>query len=180
MSAGIPTLYRGMRFRSRLEAKWAVFFDRLGWRWTYEPFDLRGYIPDFVLHMHKPLLVEVKPDIDAASLRTHVDKIDASGWADEALVVGVRPIDFKTYRFAGLLRDQGDWKEGVIFICKQCKGWSLCHTHGSFACRACGAGDGHDVRHHWVHGIRDGRVAQGIDSHWASASNAVQWRGAPS
>jgi hypothetical protein len=33
----IETNYAGCRFRSRLEARWAVFFDALGLRWEYEP-----------------------------------------------------------------------------------------------------------------------------------------------
>lgn len=37
----IETEYRGCRFRSRLEARWAVFFDSLGWDWQYEK---EGYI----------------------------------------------------------------------------------------------------------------------------------------
>jgi hypothetical protein len=47
----IETEYRGYRFRSRLEARWAVFFDTLGVSWVYEPegYDLDGlwYLPDF-------------------------------------------------------------------------------------------------------------------------------------
>ncbi len=48
----IQTLYHGYRFRSRLEARWAVFFDALGIKWEYEPegFNLHGniyYLPDF-------------------------------------------------------------------------------------------------------------------------------------
>jgi hypothetical protein len=60
----IETVYKGYRFRSRLEARWAVFFDAMGLEWTYEAqgFDLDGkrYLPDFhltSLGMH----VEVKP-----------------------------------------------------------------------------------------------------------------------
>jgi hypothetical protein len=30
----IPTRYRNTNFRSRLEAKWAAFFDIVGWRWV--------------------------------------------------------------------------------------------------------------------------------------------------
>jgi hypothetical protein len=49
----IPTRYAGCHFRSRLEARWAVFFDALGVAWQYEPegFDLDGqwYLPDFYL-----------------------------------------------------------------------------------------------------------------------------------
>jgi hypothetical protein len=42
----IETLYRGYRFRSRLEARWAVFFDAAGIRWRYEEqgYDLRGVV----------------------------------------------------------------------------------------------------------------------------------------
>ena len=36
----IPTMYKGIKFRSRLEARWAVFFDTLGIEWEYEP---QGY-----------------------------------------------------------------------------------------------------------------------------------------
>ena len=43
----IQTEYKGYRFRSRLEARWAVFFDTLGVKWEYEPegYDLgNGFI----------------------------------------------------------------------------------------------------------------------------------------
>ena len=48
----IETVYNGYRFRSRLEARWAVFFDALGVKYEYEPegFDLGDglyYLPDF-------------------------------------------------------------------------------------------------------------------------------------
>lgn len=49
----IETEYAGCRFRSRLEARWAVFFDALDIRWQYE---VEGYetpegryLPDFLL-----------------------------------------------------------------------------------------------------------------------------------
>lgn len=58
----IPTRYNGVNFRSRLEAKWAAFFDLLGWRWDYEPVDFPGWIPDFVIYgKRNPVYVEVKP-----------------------------------------------------------------------------------------------------------------------
>lgn len=37
----IPTRYAGCHFRSRLEARWAVFFDRLDIEWQYEE---QGYV----------------------------------------------------------------------------------------------------------------------------------------
>lgn len=90
----IETRYSSVQFRSRLEAKWAAFFDLLNWPWEYEPFDLDGYIPDFVLRFRRPLLVEVKPIITeqwqevAAEAHGALDKIERSGWQHEALLVG--------------------------------------------------------------------------------------------
>ncbi len=57
----IPTTYAGVNFRSRLEARWAAFFDLCGWKWDYEPFDLDGWAPDFLLKGKVKALVEVKP-----------------------------------------------------------------------------------------------------------------------
>lgn len=63
----IQTSYKGYRFRSRLEARWAVFFDALGLRWEYETegFDLGTagwYLPDFkVFGERDPVWVEIKP-----------------------------------------------------------------------------------------------------------------------
>lgn len=50
----IETQYAGCRFRSRLEARWAVFFDAAAIPWLYEPegyelSDGRRYLPDFYL-----------------------------------------------------------------------------------------------------------------------------------
>jgi hypothetical protein len=50
----IETLYNGYRFRSRLEARWAVFFDAAGIAYQYEPEGYVGYLgipylPDFYL-----------------------------------------------------------------------------------------------------------------------------------
>ena len=61
----IETYYKGYRFRSRLEARWAVFFDAAGIKYEYEPegFDLDGvwYLPDFYLPWFK-CYVEIKPN----------------------------------------------------------------------------------------------------------------------
>lgn len=82
----IETLYNGYRFRSRLEARWAVFFDTLGVEYKYEPegFDLGGcvlldhfgeniieytlgddhwYLPDFYLPGQQ-CWIEIKPMAD--------------------------------------------------------------------------------------------------------------------
>jgi hypothetical protein len=75
-----PTIYSGVNFRSRLEATWAVFFDIIKWKWDYEPYDLDGWTPDFLLTIpcthsecsgdHK-ILIEVKPYEKIIQFRGH-------------------------------------------------------------------------------------------------------------
>lgn len=63
----IETVYNGYRFRSRLEARWAVFFDAAGIKYEYEPEGFTDgdlcYLPDFYLPDHNTY-VEVKPHRD--------------------------------------------------------------------------------------------------------------------
>lgn len=65
MLHAIETHYKGYRFRSRLEARWAVFFDALGVQYEYEKegYDLDGvwYLPDFWLP-EQQCWVEIKGD----------------------------------------------------------------------------------------------------------------------
>ncbi len=58
----IETEYRGVTFRSRLEARWAVFFDVMEIAWVYEPsgYSTGTYQPDFLLP-EVEFLAEVKP-----------------------------------------------------------------------------------------------------------------------
>lgn len=61
----IETHYKGYRFRSRLEARWAIFFDTLGIEYQYEPegFELGDglrYLPDFWLPELR-YWIEIKP-----------------------------------------------------------------------------------------------------------------------
>lgn len=57
-----PTLYKDRLYRSRLEARWACMFDFMGWQYEYEPFDLNGWSPDFLVKgCAGDILVEVKP-----------------------------------------------------------------------------------------------------------------------
>ena len=66
----IETEYNGYRFRSRLEARWAVFFDALGVDYEYEPegFEMDDgtrYLPDFYLpNIDGGVYVEVKGLMD--------------------------------------------------------------------------------------------------------------------
>lgn len=108
----IETVYRGIRFRSRLEAKWAVFFDAIGWKWQYEPVDFNGYIPDFIIPAHN-LLVEVKPFFGVESiLQEWRDKICDSEWKGVAAIVGTSLAAIEMTD--GTLLDDGDWCCGVF------------------------------------------------------------------
>jgi hypothetical protein len=66
--AAIETRYAGCRFRSRLEARWAVVLDAAGFRWEYEPEGFETpyghYLPDFRIHISPTEMwwLEVKPD----------------------------------------------------------------------------------------------------------------------
>lgn len=65
----IPTEYNGIQFRSKLEAQWAVFFGMVEWEWFYEPYEINGRLPDFIINCGKTnynitqIIVEVKPKI---------------------------------------------------------------------------------------------------------------------
>jgi hypothetical protein len=63
----LPSKYRGITFRSRMEARWAYYFDLLGCSWDYEPeaFPLPqgNYLPDFWCDFQGGgSFVEVKPN----------------------------------------------------------------------------------------------------------------------
>jgi len=63
--SAIPTVYKGIKFRSRLEVMWAVFFDELGYNWKYEYKSYKlpsgWYLPDFYFPSLK-VFAEVKPN----------------------------------------------------------------------------------------------------------------------
>ena len=83
----VDTEYKGYLFRSRLEARWAIFFDACGVDWEYEPegYDLGEglcYVPTFLLHgvdgrCGGDLFVDVKErmtDLDALKINLFVDQ----------------------------------------------------------------------------------------------------------
>jgi hypothetical protein len=178
----IPTRYAGVQFRSRLEAKWAAMFDLLGWLWEYEPLDLDGYIPDFVLQFDRPMIVEVKPLMgrphswlrDGAALSA-LKKIDASGWFSHGLLLGLSP--YSSSDTDGYVADGNPLNAGVLFdvweggTYSSVFGISACcggpiDVIGEFTCRRCGLHD-------------KGPTLQStakITALWREAGNRVQWR----
>ena len=165
---GIPTSYGGIDFRSRTEARWAAFFDLCGGTWDYEPLDLRGYIPDFVVYFFEPLIVEVKGGaltIDA--LMAHAGKIDRSGWEGEAVIVGATP---GKHPEIGIGNDNGkkgfglSWAPMMFQRCQSCARLSMYHSVGSYHCRNNGCSDGD-------HCLRD----EATEPYWREACNMTRW-----
>jgi hypothetical protein len=84
----IETHYAGYRFRSRLEARWAVFFETAGIPFLYEPegFNLDGlyYLPDFWLPDQR-FWAEIKPEtpLDASSVEK-VERLAVGEYQAEA------------------------------------------------------------------------------------------------
>jgi hypothetical protein len=90
---GIPTIgVRGIQFRSRIEAQWAYIFEKLGWNWEYEPIDLDGYIPDFIVKFgDEDFLIEIKGDTNIWKeevYKPHKEKIIKSGWNKSFIILG--------------------------------------------------------------------------------------------
>jgi hypothetical protein len=93
--AAIPTVYNGIRYRSRPEAKWAAFFDLLNWKFVYEPADFGSWSPDFLLVRfdgRDGYYVEVKP-INAFDAETAAKMVagSPSRRTVSLLLVGIQP-----------------------------------------------------------------------------------------
>lgn len=83
MKKAIKTVYGGHKFRSRTEARWAVFFDKLKIPYLYESegYDLDGlwYLPDFWIESWNAF-VEIKgPVPDDVEIRKCNDLLISTG-----------------------------------------------------------------------------------------------------
>ncbi len=134
MLKAIETHYNGYRFRSRLEARWAAFFDTLGVRYEYEPegFDLDGlwYLPDFWLPMER-IWVEIKPAnsptpieierLSQSSYQSWIESLEIDAemhQADHVLLAGSPGLDGE-YE-ARWLHNGRIYQRGNLFICLVC------------------------------------------------------------
>lgn len=103
-----PVIYNNIQFRSRLESRWAAFFDLMAWEYTYEPYDLERWSPDFKLitEMGSEFLVEVKPTelIDKA-LRLKI--ANATGFSSGILLVSESPFNYPYPNCIGLTSIDG-------------------------------------------------------------------------
>lgn len=186
---GIPTTHAGTRFRSRLEARWAAFFDAIGWAWEYEPFDLDGYIPDFVLLGDAPVLVEVRPIATVAEAE-HIANCVPLHPTYPPLVVGCAPLlpDWSGEPCCiGAVGQYGygdpDDLSDNLGVCEA--EWGSCVACGRLYVVHVGGGwvPHPDSCSHLANarsGARGPGIGpeeeQGIRRLWAEARNATQWR----
>jgi len=186
-NVGIPTLYKDIQFRSRLEARYAVYFDLLGWEWAYEPIDLPGWIPDFVLFSssQENVFVEVKPISNFVEFEDRgkvVGALEQSKYSGAPiLVLGCRTWKIDSGRLAfGWLGDRTYQSEGYIFVpvymIKYKYSWGfktpLIHRlpgqYGGYQWKG--------YRDYTVFGGEAGEESNDFLSLWAKAGNTVQWK----
>jgi len=103
-------VYRGYRFRSRLEARWAVFFDSIGLQFEYEPegFVLPSgqcYLPDFCVvtpqgkrcwYEVKPITTRVDAKFDEFKFATIDHLFDGDAYPFRGCLLSGDPCDFLT------------------------------------------------------------------------------------
>lgn len=110
----IQTMYSGCRFRSRLEARWAVLLDRLGADWEYEPegfvlSDGTYYLPDFVVHNVKlfpgdDVWIEVKGEMT----QKDADKVNMFAFPD-GMLTGLDMPERKIFVVGGIPHFNSFW-----------------------------------------------------------------------
>ena len=185
---GIPTKHKGRQYRSRLEARWATYFDMLGWRYEYEPFDLAGWIPDFVLlGTCEDVLVEIKPVVSFPE--DVADKIKRAEPEQEVLILGctipVRTFDESNDSCVGWISISHGWDDAVIGDIRQCytSSGEICRYKSDVVTRSVSIGFGlcplHPPGHDRISGKWEGiRMDWSYDviGLWTEAGNQVQWK----
>lgn len=151
----IETRYKGYRFRSRLEARWAVFFDALGIRWEYEKegYDLENfgyYLPDFWLEniglrdRNPGIWAEIKPKTPSEIEENKFGKLVVGTKTDGIILVGTPKAraDFPNFHYQ-FAYDDGDywWDDCMTFMkCYTCGALKIDYYEGSYMyCPNCGS-----------------------------------------
>ena len=138
----IETQYKGFLFRSRLEARWAVFFDAMGFQWEYEPEgfvlpDGLMYLPDFKVYTPQgaPIWYEIKPstvqeDAKFSAFRMAlIDEWEAGPWECYG--------DGPSARATLLSGDPYEWFGWKNRMCPRCGDAGQVRDDDSCVCEAC-------------------------------------------
>lgn len=146
----IETVYRGYRFRSRLEARWAVFFDYMGIAWDYEHEGYQTttgyYVPDFWLpqvylrETKKGVIFEVKPP-DHPHEHLQLEEVAGHLGVGGILACG---FDFVSWKNSDTLVQIAPWWDScaTIYTCSHCHTTKFCYPVGyQLECDHCSKGD---------------------------------------
>ena len=145
----IETYYNGHKFRSKLEAQWAIFFDTLGIKWYYEPEGYRlsdgtMYLPDFYLPQMDTFF-EVKGVMNDKDMHKIEQFIKD---ANKPVVIGYPDMEFQAC--------DDWWGDGYTLAKKRLSSlakWLVCNglwfmgDEGFYVCRCCRT---HEGDHHFV------------------------------
>lgn len=139
----IETVYKGYRFRSRLEARWAVFFDALDIEWYYEPegFQLSDgtmYLPDFYLPQCKTFF-EVK-GIMKEEDQHKIDLLSAD--LKMPVAVGYADMTFQSPDNWYNSYQLSPKSESLLVVCDKCDKPYFVGNLGCYECLCCGYYDG--------------------------------------
>ena len=109
----IETIYNGYRFRSRLEARWAVFFDVLGIEYEYEPEGINedgiNYLPDFYLPEFFSYFEVKRKGLPENARDIAIDKIQYGAYTDtfSGIIAFGDPMDDELFIFCQETDDDG-------------------------------------------------------------------------
>ena len=124
----IETVYRGIRFRSRLEARWAVFFDSLGICWQYEMEGYRSgsvyYLPDFktddILGAASSFF-EVKPKWPGREEWEKIEMVSANVLIGNPFMVGDDYLPSSFDYLVWSMNGDGGYCPNVFAVCRYCE-----------------------------------------------------------
>lgn len=172
----LPTVYKGVQYRSMLEARYAAWFDLMRIPVLYEPEAFAGYIPDFMsvrapyrrrdgsgveFWTHDPYVAErVEPraeilfEVKGALEKFDLEKIRRSGWLGAVVCLDAQGPVAANRRYRDIEEQSGDGS-GV---------GSLAHMLYLFWSPGVSSHDGESV---WE---------DDMDAKWREAGNLVQWR----
>lgn len=139
----IETMYNGYRMRSRLEARWAIFFDTLGIKYQYEAegFELGGvrYLPDFLLP-EQQCWIEIKGQELTEQEWEKCLQFQAQSEKPLYILIGTPggesiENDWPHFKasYVGIGLKNSERREGYIWTkCLQCKAVGMCPDYEHF------------------------------------------------
>ena len=121
----IPTRYRGVLYRSRTEARWAVLFHELGIVAQYEP---EGYLLDGVAYLPDFLVAEWGLFVEVKGTAPTVAEQDKAWWLARSthypvLIVSGDPGTRRGQLYAPLRQEYDYPHNAYLMPCRRCDGW---------------------------------------------------------